>query len=52
MGDGPEMAASLVLKSGYRGILGTLIEVQVLGSVLRIQEFGTDRTLSIKMTLA
>ena len=44
------MAASLVLKGGYRGILGTLVEVQVLGSVLRMQEFGTDRILSIKMT--
>jgi hypothetical protein len=49
-GSGPEMAASLVLKGGYRGILGTLIEAQVLKSVLRIQEFGTDRTLTIKMT--
>jgi hypothetical protein len=49
-GNGPEITASLVLKGGYRGILGTLIEVQVLGSVLRIHEFGTGRTLSMKMT--
>jgi hypothetical protein len=48
--NGPDMAASLVLKGGYRGILGTLVEVQVLSSTLRVREFGTDEILSIKMT--
>jgi hypothetical protein len=48
--NGSDMAASLVLRGGYRGILGTLIEVQVLSSTLRVREFGTDETLSIKMT--
>jgi hypothetical protein len=48
--NGSEMAASVVLKGGYRGILGTLVEVQVLLSILRIREFGTGETLSIKMT--
>jgi hypothetical protein len=48
--NGPEMAASLVLQGGYRGILGTLIEVRVLSSTLQIREFGTGETLSIKMT--
>ncbi|HYI93266.1 MAG TPA: hypothetical protein VEX68_06965 [Bryobacteraceae bacterium] len=47
---GSEIAASLILKDGYRGILGSLIEVQVLASVLRIREFGTGRTLDMKMT--
>lgn len=51
-GNNAEITASLVLKDGYRGIVGTLAEVQVLGSVLRIHEFGTGRTLSIKMALA
>jgi hypothetical protein len=48
--NGSEMAASLVLKGGYRGILGMLVEVQVLSSTLRIREFGTGETLNIKMT--
>ena len=49
-GNGSEIAASLILKGGYRGILGSLIEVQVLASVLRIHEYGTGRTLNMKMT--
>ena len=48
--NGSEMAASLVLKGGYRGILGTLVEVQILSSTLRVREFGSDEILSIKMT--
>ena len=48
--DGSGMEASVVLKGGFRGILGTLVEVQVLSSTLRLREFGTGETLSIKMT--
>ena len=48
-GDGSEMKASIVLKGGYRGILGTLVEAQIGSSVLRIHEFGTGRTLSMKI---
>jgi len=48
--DGPDMVATLVLKGGYRGIVGVLVEVQVFSSTLRIREFGTGETLSIKMT--
>jgi hypothetical protein len=48
--NGSEMAASLVLKGGYRAILGTLVEIKVFSSTLRIREFGTGETLSIKMT--
>lgn len=50
-GNGSDMTASLVLRGGYRGILGTLIEVQTLSSLIRIREFGTDKTLTIKMAL-
>ena len=50
-GSGSEMNASLVLRGGYRGILGTLVEVETLSSLIRIREFGTDKTLAIKMTL-
>ena len=48
--NGAELAASMILKGGYRGILGSLVEVQVLPSVLKIHEFGTGRTLNMKMT--
>jgi hypothetical protein len=41
----PNLQASLVLKGGMRGILGTLLEVS--GSNVRLQEFGTGRNLSI-----
>ena len=45
-GDGdPNLQATLVLKGGIRGILGTLLEVS--GSNVRLQEFGTGRDLSI-----
>ena len=45
-GDGdPNLQAALVLKGGMRGILGTLLEVS--GSNVRLQEFGTGRDLSI-----
>ena len=50
-GNGSEMAASLVLRGGYRGILGTLVEIEVFSGVLRIREFGADKTFSIKMAL-
>lgn len=45
-----ELTAELVLKGGYRAILGTLVEVKVLDSALQIQEFGTGRSLLMKMT--
>ena len=48
--DGSHISASVVLKGGYRAILGALIEVKVADSVLRISEFGTGRMLSMKMT--
>ena len=48
-GDGSQIAASLVLKGGYRAILGALVEVKVASSVLRISEFGTGRMLSMKI---
>jgi hypothetical protein len=48
-GDGANMTASLVLHGGYRGILGTLAEVRVMSSVLRIREFGTGRLLDMKV---
>jgi hypothetical protein len=41
----PNLQATLVLKGGMRGILGTLLEVS--GSNVRLQEFGTGRDLSI-----
>jgi hypothetical protein len=41
----PNLQATLVLKGGMRGILGTLLEVS--GSNVRLQEFGTGRNLSI-----
>ena len=41
----PNLQATLVLKQGMRGILGTLLEVS--GSNVRLQEFGTGRNLSI-----
>ena len=41
----PNLQAALVLKGGMRGILGTLLEVS--GSNVRLQEFGTGRDLSI-----
>jgi hypothetical protein len=41
----PNLQASVVLKGGVRGILGTLLEVS--GSNVRLQEFGTGRDLSI-----
>jgi hypothetical protein len=46
---GQEIAASLILRGGYRGILGTLVKVQVLDSILQIQEFGTGRSLRMKI---
>jgi hypothetical protein len=48
-GDGLQITASLVLKGGYRAILGALVEVKIADSVLRITEFGTGRMLSMKM---
>jgi hypothetical protein len=45
-----ELTASLVLKGGYRAILGALVEVQVANSVVKIQEFGTGRPLRLKIT--
>jgi hypothetical protein len=48
--DRSHIAASVILKGGYRAILGALIEVKVADSVLRINEFGTGRMLSMKMT--
>jgi hypothetical protein len=48
-GSEPAIAASLVLKGGWRGILGTLVEVQPLGSVIKIREFGTGRSLRITL---
>ena len=41
----PNLQATLVLKGGIRGILGTLLEVS--GPNVRLQEFGTGRHLSI-----
>jgi hypothetical protein len=41
----PNLQAALVLKGGMRAILGTLLEVN--GSSVRLQEFGTGRDLSI-----
>jgi hypothetical protein len=41
----PNLQATLVLKGGIRAILGTLLEVS--GSNVRLQEFGTGRDLSI-----
>jgi hypothetical protein len=47
---GRKFEASLVLKGGYRGILGALVEVRALDSALLIQEFGTGRSLRLKVT--
>jgi hypothetical protein len=41
----PNLEATVVLKGGMRGILGTLLEVS--GSTVHLQEFGTGRKLSI-----
>lgn len=41
----PNLQATLVVKGGMRGILGTLREVS--GSNVRVQEFGTGRDLLI-----
>jgi hypothetical protein len=43
----PNLHATLVVKGGMRGILGTLLEVG--NSSVRIQEFGTGRTLDISI---
>jgi hypothetical protein len=45
-----ELAATLVLKGGYRAILGILAEVRVFDSAVRILEFGTGRSLRLKIT--
>jgi hypothetical protein len=45
----PAITASLVLKGGYRAILGTLIDVQPLTSVVKVREYGTGRKLSISL---
>lgn len=43
----PTLQATLVLRGGMRGILGTLLEVS--GSSVRLQEFGSGRDLSISI---
>ena len=43
----PNLQATLVVKGGMRGILGTLLEVG--NSSVSIQEFGTGRTLDISV---
>ncbi|HET8546615.1 MAG TPA: hypothetical protein VFL57_01350 [Bryobacteraceae bacterium] len=43
----PAITASLVLKGGYRAVLGTLIDVQPLASTIKVREYGTGRKLSI-----
>jgi len=43
----PTLQATMVLKGGIRAILGTLLEVS--GSSVRLQEFGTGRNLSISI---
>jgi hypothetical protein len=45
----PAITASLVLKGGYRAILGTLIDVQPVTSVIKVREYGTGRKLSISV---
>jgi hypothetical protein len=45
-----ELAATLVLKGGYRAILGILAEVRVFDSAVQIMEFGTGRSLRMKIT--
>jgi hypothetical protein len=45
----PAITAALVLKGGYRAILGTLIDVQPLTSMIKVKEYGTGRKLSISL---
>ena len=45
-----EFVATLVLKGGYRAILGILSEVRIADSAVQILEFGTDRSLRMKIT--
>jgi hypothetical protein len=45
----PAITASLVLKGGYRAILGTLIDVQPLRSTITVREYGSGRKLSISV---
>jgi hypothetical protein len=49
-GSEPDIAASLILKGGWRGILATLLEVQPLGSIVKIREFGTGRPLRLTVS--
>jgi hypothetical protein len=44
------MLGTLVLKGGYRAIVGTLTEVKVLDGVLQVHEFGSGRMLRVKVT--